>query len=465
MHNPARTRTYQLLTALLFMNVSACGWVDSTGVQGTTVAVALRNAQPVAILEGTSLTAPLAGAGADLRNWRWQLDESDVRNDCASISGFDEQLAATSLADACSESGECSVLMEESGDEYNTTVFTLTMPMLRSPVALNYRLSATRDDDAIVEREQLLCGLSVNEAPVAIDDTYLAPLDELLIINPSDSNSLLANDYDDDDIRNTELIVTGIMREPAYASQFSFDAMGGFIYAASTVAPVNSDGYAEDSFVYSITDGLHVTQATAFIRIGSGNTAPAQTQQIPDLTINAAFAFSTPESLQFDLSQYFIDADGDSLHFSVATYQLPASGNVTLSSDGQLHTRLSIDDIGTYRLEIEASDGLDTVSDTFTLRIVEPVQSTPNNTPDVTDIRNQTVKNSFSYNVSEYFSDKDSDELSFSATGLPEDVFISTRGVISGQASKDNRGKWNVRVTADDGNGGTVSDVFQLKIK
>ncbi len=51
MHNPARTRTYQLLAALLLMNVSACGWVDSTGVQGTTVAVALRNAQPVAIIE------------------------------------------------------------------------------------------------------------------------------------------------------------------------------------------------------------------------------------------------------------------------------------------------------------------------------------------------------------------------------------------------------------------------------
>ncbi len=465
MYNPARPCTKRLLAALLLMNVSACGWVDSTGVQGTTVAVALRNAQPVAIVEGTSLTAPLAGEGADLRNWRWELDESDVRSRCTGISGFEEQLAATSLAGACSETGECRVFMEESSDENNTTVFTLSMPALRSPVALNYRLNATRDDGAVVEREQLLCGLSVNEAPVASDNSYLAQLDELLVISPSDSNNLLSNDLDDDDIRNTALSVTGITRKPAYASQFSFDDKGGFIYAVSAMAPVNSNGYAEDSFVYSITDGLHVTQATAFIRIGSGNTAPTQTQSIPDLSINAATAFSTPEILQFDLATYFIDADGDSLHFTIATDQMPVSGNVTLSSEGQLRTQVSLDDIGSYRLEIEASDGLDTVSDTFTLRVVESWRSTRNHTPDVTDIRNQAVRNRFSYNVSDFFSDIDDDELSFSATGMPEDVFISTSGVISGQASVDNRGKWVIRVTADDGNGGTVSDGFQLQIK
>ncbi len=144
---------------------------------------------------------------------------------------------------------------------------------------------------------------------------------------------------------------------------------------------------------------------------------------------------------------------------------MPVSGNVTLSSEGQLRTQVSLDDIGSYRLEIEASDGLDTVSDTFTLRVVESWRSTRNHTPDVTDIRNQVVRNRFSYNVSDFFSDIDDDELSFSATGMPEDVFISTSGVISGQASVDNRGKWVIRVTADDGNGGTVSDGFQLQIK
>lgn len=465
MYNPSRPYTKRILAALLLTNLSACGWVDSTGVQGTTVAVALRNAQPVAIIEGTSLTAPLAGEGADLRNWNWELDDSDARSRCGGISGFDEQLAVNFLADGCSKSGQCSVLVEESEGENGTTMHTLTMPALRSPVALNYRLSATRDDGAVVEREQLLCGLSINEAPVASDDRYLALIDELLVINPSNSNSLLANDHDDDDVRNTELFVTGITREPAYASQFSFDDKGGFVYAVSAMVPVNSLGYVEDSFVYSISDGLHVTQATAFIQIGSGNTAPYQIRQIPDLTVNAATAFSTPESLQFDLSQYFSDADGDSLIFTIAKAQLPVSGNVVLSSDGQLHTRVSLYDIGSYRLEMEASDGLETISDTFTLRIVESWQSTRNRTPDVTDIRNQTVRNQFSFDVSDFFSDLDDDELSFSANGLPEDVSISTSGVISGEASDDNRGKWNIRVTADDGNGGTVSDGFQLKIK
>lgn len=465
MYNPTRPCAKRILAALLLMNVSACGWDDSTGVQGTTVATALRNAQPVAIVEGTSLTTPLAGEGEELRNWRWELDESDVRSRCASISGFDAQLAATSLASACSESGECSVSIDESGGENNSTVFTLTMPALRSPVALSYRLNATRDDGAVVEREQFLCGLSVNEAPLANDNRYLALLDELLIIDSSDSNNLLANDLDDDDIRNSALSVTGITREPAYASRFSFDDKGGFIYAASAMAPVSSSGYVEDSFVYSITDGLHVSHATAFIRIGSGNTAPVQIQQIPDLSVNAAFAFSTAQRVQFDLSQYFFDVDGDSLNFTIAVSQLPLSGNVSLRGDGQLLTQVSHDDIGSYRLEIAVSDGLDTISDTFTLSVVEPEQSTRNHTPEVTNIRNRLVRNRFSYDVSVYFSDVDGDELSFSATGMPEDVFISSTGVISGRANDDNRGKWTIRITADDGKGGTVDDGFQLQIK
>ena len=461
MYNPARTPARLLLAALLLMNVSACGWVDSTGVQGTTVAAELRNAQPVAIIEGTSLTAQLVGEGAELRNWRWELDESDVRSRCAGISGFDTQLAATSLASACSNSGECSVSIDESSGENNSTEFTLTMPALRSPVALRYRLSATRNDFAVVEREQLLCGLSVNEAPLANDDHYLA----LLVIDPSDSNNLLANDLDDNDIRNSALSVTGITREPAYASRFSFDDKGGFIYAASAMAPVSSSGYAEDSFDYSITDGLHLSQATAFIRIGSGNTAPIQTQPIPDLSLNAASAFSNAQRMQFDLSQYFFDADGDSLLFTVAMSQLPVSGNVVLSSDGQLLTQVSLFDIGSYRLEIEVSDGLDTVSGTFTLSIDKSGQSTRNHAPEVTDIPNRKVRNRFSYDVSVFFSDVDGDKLSFSAIGMPEDVFISSTGVISGRANDDNRGKWTIRITADDGQGGTVDDGFQLQIK
>ncbi len=465
MYNPASPCTKRILAALILMNVSACGWVDSTGVQGTTVAVALHNAQPVAILEGTSLTAPLAGEGTDLRNWRWELDESDVRNRCASIDGFEEQLAATSLADACSGSGECSVFMEESSDENNTTAFTLTMPALHSPVALNYRLIAARDDGAIVEREQILCGLSVNEAPVANDDRYLALLDELLVINPSDSNNLLSNDRDDDDIRNKPLSVTGITREPTYAAQFSYDDEGGFIYAVSASAPVNINGYVEDSFVYSITDGLHEVQATAFIRIGSGNSAPTLVQRIPDLTFNAATALSGPQILQFDFTKYFNDADGDSLDFTIANDQLPASGNVSLSLDGQLRILASLDDVGKYRLDIAVSDGLDTISETFTLSILESVPVLSNNAPEVTDIRNRDVKNDFSYDVSVYFSDPDDDELAFSATGLPDNTTISVSGVISGEATRANRGKWIIRVSANDGNGGSVSDSFQLKIK
>ncbi len=467
MYNSASAITGRLPLVLLVISLSGCDWVDSTGVQGATVTVSLRNGEAVAINEKVALTAPLVGEGSELTNWTWELDGADTLGRCNVFSGFDEQLSVTSLSDACTDGNACTFAIDETGSEGNATSFTLQMPELRAPVALNYRLLATREDGATVERQQLICGLSINEAPEANDDSYLAMPGEVLIVAGDSNNSLLANDSDDDDVRNSALTINGIVTQPAHAAQFSVDPDGGFLYEPRSDLPLNDNGFTEDRFVYSLTDGVHQVTAIAVLRIASDNEAPNQLQAIPDLSLTATGGIETtsPDAQLIDLSTYFTDPDGDTLTFFVSAQQLPASGNVTVSAEGLLRAEPTLVDIGRYRVELVVSDGLESISDVFLLSIAEPDANRDNNAPDAEDINNRIVRDQFEYDVSRFFSDPDGDTLEFSAEGLPDDVEIDSDGVISGQAGRSNRGRWLIRVHADDGKGGTSNDAFLLDIR
>jgi hypothetical protein len=69
----------------------------------------------------------------------------------------------------------------------------------------------------------------------------------------------------------------------------------------------------------------------------------------------------------------------------------------------------------------------------------------------------------FNFNVVGYFSDVNSNPLTFTATGLPAGLSISTAGVISGSSTAA-LGNYTVTVTANDGRGGTVNSAFTLAV-
>ncbi len=467
MNNHASAIAGRLPFAFLLISLSGCNWVDSTGVQGATVTATLRNGQALSITENVALTAPLAGEGAQLTGWRWELDGNDALGQCDAVNGFDKQLALPTLNEACSNQNACTFAIDETSSANNPTRFTLQMPSLRAPVALSYRLIAEREDGAIVERQQLFCGVSVNEAPEADDDSYLAIPGDVLVVSGSSNNSLLANDRDDDDVRNSGLTVTGIVTQPAFASQFSFEPDGGFLYEPRSDIALDDNGTAEDRFVYQLSDGVHQVTATAFLRIASDNDAPVRLQAVPDARLEAASETETtlPEAQLIDLSVYFNDPDGDTLNFSVSPEQLPASGNITVNAAGLLRAEPTLIDIGRYRIELLVSDGLEAISDVFLLDVVETQSNRDNNAPLALDISNRIVRDQFEYDISRFFTDADGDILTFTAEGLPEDVEIDASGVISGEASRSNTGRWLIRVHASDGNGGTASDAFQLNIR
>ena len=86
------------------------------------------------------------------------------------------------------------------------------------------------------------------------------------------------------------------------------------------------------------------------------------------------------------------------------------------------------------------------------------------------EIEDESVDNGadFAKDFSTYFSDPDGDPLTFTATGLPDEVTLNSDGTLSFTASLEERETeetYTVTITASDGvTGGTASDTFDLTI-
>jgi len=363
-----------------------------------------------------------------------------------------------------SDGNNCSVDVEEIATA-NAIEFKISMPQLRAPVALSYNISATREDGATVTRQQTLCGISVNEAPVAENDDYVINRQSAKVVVSTDLDNLLNNDYDDDDVRNSSLTInTTPVKAPLYASQFILGHDGGFLYQPAANLPVNASGFTEDSFVYSITDGIHTVEAIVNIKITDTNVRPELTQQIPDTIFASSNGLDNSHLRQVDLAQYFVDPDGDKLTFTLDETSL--NFGLFISNEGVLRSDAMLDNVNQWRATVSASDGIESISANFvaTVRESDSLKDIRNNNePTAGDISNSTFSGEFEYDVSVFFDDEDIlDKLTFTAVGLPSGTQIRADGVIEGVASSVNEGRWFVRVTAEDGFGGSVNDGFML---
>lgn len=453
------------LIVIIALLQTACGWVDSTGRQadGTGVdddTLRLADGGTLALEEQVARLAQVPASTSTRGQWAWSPADQDADPAlCADATAFDPSITETRLTSACASISECEVRFEEL-DAGDSLSFHIQPPRLIAPAVIEYLGTAVDELGNRTRFTQTLCIQSINEAPTARDDRYRMIFGETRSIDADAPDSLLQNDSDDEDVRNQPLTVdTTPVIAPRYAEFFSLSSDGGFRYRPSDDAPIDADGIARDSFTYLISDGLHSSTATAYIDIVEENNAPDRVTRVPDLDI--ALDELQGGAFEFVVADYFSDPDGDPLTYSTDS-TLPGDGAIRLSDDGRLTGTLDADDVGRYRISIVASDGFATADDTFVLTVV--TSHRPNNPPEADDIRNRLVSGSFEYDVSGFFEDPDGDALTFSATGLPDGVTISADGVISGDADDDNTGFWLIRVTADDGRGGTADDAFRLVI-
>jgi large repetitive protein len=157
------------------------------------------------------------------------------------------------------------------------------------------------------------------------------------------------------------------------------------------------------------------------------------------------------------------DPDGDPLTVISAT---AANGSVVINANGTVTYTPNANFNGTDTITYTISDGNGGTSSAIVTVTVNAVNDAPVATPIAS--RNNVDGNAVSVPVAGNFSDVDGDPLTFTATGLPAGLTISSAGVISGtidrSASQSNGGVYSVTVTASDGKGGTVSTTFSWTV-
>jgi VCBS repeat-containing protein len=328
-----------------------------------------------------------------------------------------------------------------------------------------YNLSAMEDwlagaASAVVIADLTGNGITVsnaNSAPVATGDSYTLSEDNPLAAGSG--ASVLQNDTDANGNPLSAMLVTG----PTNGT-LTFNSNGTFTYTP------NANYHGSDSFTYRANDGqANSNIATVTLTITPSNDAPTILNPIA----NQNASEDAPFNFQF-AANTFVDADvGDSLSY---TAQLAGGGDLPgwLSFNGATRTFSGTPvngDVGTLSIEVIANDGNGgTITDTFNI-----VVANTNDAPTVANaIPNQNATEDAAFNfqfAGNTFSDEDvGNTLTYTAQlagggALPAWLsFDAATRTFSGTPGDANAGTMSIDVIANDGNGGTVTDTFNIVV-
>ncbi|ASJ75450.1 Ig-like domain-containing protein [Granulosicoccus antarcticus] len=471
-----------LSTASSCLLLSACGWVDSTGSQSETVAVTnvylgdLRIDGPSSLQEqvthGFTVNRDFSSQTDKTYSWSEEPLEQGKLASCAEIEGFNIELAADSLAEACTDPTQCTLAFEpvdQAGEESSDGngseggEFELPVPQLQASVGLTYKLTVTESAQSSTS-DYDFCLIAINEAPVAENDTFVVLEGERTVF-AADELNLLSNDSDDVDVSNFPLEILPELEEaPTKAAEFELGDDGSFVYESSLTGIV-TDQF--DSFEYQLSDGVHVSTATATIRIVAANQAPELIDDIPDLEAIEGVPFVE------NLSLYFVDPEEADLSFEFSDDSvLPDDGTLALSVDGVLSGIPDEDDVGSHVLTLIVSDGGASVETLITLLIDPAPIEVENTAPEYIagSVISRTVDlGDAMIPITPAFVDEDGDTLTFAIIGssdLPDGVEIDEdTGVISGEPEEITNVR-NLRIEATDPSGeSAVSGLFFIRVR
>ncbi|MHA2252586.1 MAG: tandem-95 repeat protein, partial [Candidatus Kariarchaeaceae archaeon] len=177
--------------------------------------------------------------------------------------------------------------------------------------------------------------LSVNDAPVAVEDAYTTDEDTPLIVA---APGFLTNDYDVDG----DLIDVLFADVPSHGT-LSFTADGAFTYSP------NENWYGIDTFTYQISDGVDTSNVvTVTLTVNSVNDVPQANDDFYDVETNTVLNVVVPGALVNDY-----DIEMDPLIAIVVSF--PSNGVLDLIQDGSFvytpNARWFGTDSFTYRVE------------------------------------------------------------------------------------------------------------------
>ena len=274
---------------------------------------------------------------------------------------------------------------------------------------------------------------------VAIDDVTITTGEALSDINVSSTFA----DEDDDALTYTvassdEAVVTVSMN----GSTLSLTEVGVGSATITVTANDGNDGTVSNEFTVSIN--------------ALGNNPPTVSVAIDDVTITTGEALS-----DIDVSSTFADEDGDALTYTVTSSDEAVA---TASINGSTLSLTEVG-VGNATITVTASDGNGgTISDEFTVSINALGNNPPTVSVAIDDVTITTGEALSDIDVSSTFADEDGDALTYTVASSDEAVATASINGSTLSLSEEGVGTTTITVTANDGNGGTISDEFTVSI-
>jgi VCBS repeat-containing protein len=287
----------------------------------------------------------------------------------------------------------------------------------------------------------------VNDLPTVQNDAFAGFEDTAVVV--AAAQGVLVNDADIEAGPLTAVDAT----DPANGA-VTLNTDGGFSY---TPDANYCDGAAPDTFTYRANDGTasSLAAATVGVTIACVNDAPAVSAPISDRSDAEGALIGS------SIAAAFAEVDsGQSLTFSADVLPAGLAMNAAGLISGTL--ALTANAASPYSVTVTASDGNGgTATDTFVWTVTNTNQLPAVAAPisDRSDAEGSLVSSS----IASAFTDADAGAtLTFSADVLPPGLTMSTAGLISGTIgfTANAASPYTVTVTADDGDGGTVTDTF-----
>ncbi len=204
----------------------------------------------------------------------------------------------------------------------------------------------------------------------------------------------------------------------------------------------SNDDVGNVQIEWGVSDEVHRSNSSLTLEIRGVNDAPE--------------IFSTPKSTATEdiLYQYDVDAiDIDSADIVYSLVQHP-SGMAINGSSGVITWFPSNDDVGTYTVKIEASDGSLTTTQEFSLDVINV-----NDNPYFTSLPQTNATEDEPYTYTSIVQDPDSSAFAFSLNKAPAGMKINTTtGALVWLPDNAQVGFHNISITASDGEGNETQE-------
>jgi len=293
---------------------------------------------------------------------------------------------------------------------------------------------------------------SVNDAPVAANDTYSATAGETLTVGAE--SGVLDNDSDVDD----DGLTASVADSPSHGT-LVLNSDGSFTYTPES-------GYSgTDSFTYVADDGTDTSaEATVTFTVDNVPEVADDSYEVDEDTVLAVDAV-------LGLLANDSDADGDTL--TVSLVDSPDYGALTLNSDGSFTYTPEADFAGSDSFTYVATDGTNK-SETATVAIAvagidDPSTLTlPEEFTDPDNVAERTVGEEIEFNVG--VEDVDDDTFAFQldleASGIPDGAALPTIDSETGvfQWTPTVTGEFEIRVIVVTEDGEANQESFQIAI-